>query len=153
MTVGLRTAWLEETLGELMVTNLNRKGGCTDAAIYDSQVAMWRFDQLSGGKLCPGVNTLVRRSIYALAGTAPPAPDPDDRGAGWRQTMDDFMQVRSTEDLRIVKGPPLYSEFRSPRGKGTCQVFVPQGFVPFMADKVTSWRERARLERKAVSKP
>ncbi len=141
-SAGLKTAWLEETFGELMVTNLNRKEGCTDAALLEIQTAMSRFDQLAHGVLCRGVNTLVRGCIYNLAQAPAPDPDPDDRRRDWRVIIDGFLRLRSAEDIKFGKDTDVYSQFRLRNTGEMCRVNVPSAFVPFAEVKIASWRER-----------
>lgn len=141
---GLRTAWLGENLGELMVSNLRRKSGITTEDLRQIQVAAARFDQLCRGSMCASINTLVRRSIYKLAGADPPDPDPDDRGEGWLKNLAGFLLLQSASDIQFGADPNPYCVFGIPGTNIQASISLPAPFIPQATKTIEYFKDLLR---------
>ncbi|MCK6460204.1 MAG: hypothetical protein L6Q95_09970 [Planctomycetes bacterium] len=98
---GLTTAWPPHLLGELMASNLARKGGLDVPAIREVQKAVSRMDDLATGQIEPADDDLIRQSLFDLAGESPPPPNTPT--ATWRRAIGLFLEVERPEQVEASR--------------------------------------------------
>lgn len=140
---GLRAAWTPDVIWELTGTNMNRKEGLTDEGLRASIIAARRFDQLARREILQSLPEVLWESLHDLAGVTPPLTGaPLEYAPRYRQLLDEFLELRSTDQIRIDQTPDGPTVSFSADRKTGFTMSVGSGFGPQAAERVEDWKGR-----------